>query len=469
MGSHEDAEWGAQEDSQSCTEDITHIKRSPVMEKDSTKVDNAEATAVIVNSEEVQKLDNAYEKAPGDLAASTHQHNSQRSNRAQNKKRDDVANARSLNDLRETDQQRDTAAIDPPSPSQRGRSSLDDIQQWSKAWRAKSSTGADQVALPLSTSTSSVSVPASNGNYGTSLEQLELRPEAMPLPERSSKKHRGMSKGASNNRVMWGVWTRKKKKKDTVLPQSVTFMAAEVAEYRDKILILANRLKFENVAATATRHHWSPRIVYYDRLESASDLPPPRYEPWESRSSAPTFEEFYETLRDVPDDCTQRTVLVEDMAPGLVDLLGATFQIPPHVFEEHLDRSGYKKSTDNDTRSAWHTRSSTQGYSSVNWFRPVLPLVPVTSRLRSKLIKNRKPRVRCPFEGCEDDDHNLRLNTQANIWRRQLDLCPEPGVYHKNSGTEYPVGWEERATIWTHDYDGCKFGTTVSVWICNHH
>jgi hypothetical protein len=440
------------------------------MEGDSTKVNTAKATAVIDSSGEVQKLDNVRETAPGNSVTSTRQHNSQRSNQAQNKRRDDNIDAAPLKDVRETDQQRNTAATDPSYLSQRGRSSLDDIQQWPKAWRAKSSTGADQVILPLSTSTSLVSAPASERNFGTSLEQLELRPEALPLPERSSRKQKGVSReGVSNSRAGWGIWTRKKKKVDTILPQSVTINAPEVAEYRDKISVLANRLKFENVAATATRHHWSPRIVYYDRLESASDLPPRRYEPWESRSSPPTFEEFYGTLGNISDDCTQRIVLVEDMAPSLVDLLGATFQIPPHVFEEHLDRSGYKKSTDNDTRSAWPTRSSTQGYSSVNWFRPVLPLVPVTSRFRSKLIKDRKPRVRCPFEGCENDGHNLRLNTQANIWRRQLDLCPEPGVYHKNSDTEYPVGWEERATIWTHEYDGCKYGTPGSVWICKHH
>lgn len=375
---------------------------------------------------------------------------------------------RSLSEgLRETNVQKDAGTSHPPSPHQPGRSSLDDIQQWPWAWQAKGTAGASRLTLPLSTSTSLNSVsPVKTGTFQArnSLEQLEIRPEAIPLPERGKKKQIIYSKNEDSGPLVGrdGAWSRKKRKKKTPVPLSAPAVSTDVEIYRRKIDVLAMRLRnFETIATTAVRHQWSPRVVYYDRLKSARDHAPRRYEPWESRISAPLFEEFHGTLRNISADCNQRIVLVEDLTPSLVDLLGATFQIPPHVFEEHLDRSGYKKNTgDVDSSAAWYTRSSTQGYSSVTWYRPVLPLLPVTSRFRSKLIRDRKPRVRCPFDGCHDDGHNIRLNTQSNIWRRQLDLCPEPGVYHKGSDTEYPVGWEERATIWMREYDGCNFSKT---------
>lgn len=159
----------------------------------------------------------------------------------------------------------------------------------------------------------------------------------------------------------------------------------------------------------------------------------------------------------VSDDCLQRLILVEDLTPSLIDLLGATFQIPPHVFEQHLDRSGYsKESKESNSTVAWHTRSTAQGYSSVTWYRPVLPLMPITSKMREKLLSGRRVRVRCPIEHCRE--HDVWLGTAANIWRHQLDLSPDPGVYHKASQTDYPVGWEERATTWTRDIEGCRFG-----------
>jgi hypothetical protein len=358
------------------------------------------------------------------------------------------------------------------SSPEAARNSLQELVKWPRAWRASSISGASQISLPLSDSTSVATVPpskSSNANATTSLEQLQLQPEAIPLPQRNSKKkHDETSRNEEDFRWTWGGTKKKKKRKKTAAPPPPPPIMAETDIYRLKIDRLAAHLtNFENIATTATRHRWSPRIVYYDRFTTGRDHETRRYEPWESRSIAPSFEEFFGTLRNVSDECEQRIVLVEDLTPSLIDLLGATFQIPPHVFEEHLDRSGYKKDTEGrDGRATWHTHSSTQGYSSVTWYRPVLPLVPITSRLRSKLIMDRKPRVRCPFDGCQDRDHNLRLNTESNIWRRQLDLCPEPGVCHKGSDTEYPVGWEERATIWMRDYNGCRFGTACSTTHC---
>ncbi|KAL5432123.1 hypothetical protein PMIN06_012106 [Paraphaeosphaeria minitans] len=50
--------------------------------------------------------------------------------------------------------------------------------------------------------------------------------------------------------------------------------------------------------------------------------------------------------------------------------------------------------------------------------------------------------------------------TTKNVWRHYVELCPEPdGVAIDSNATygKYPVGWEERATVWSHHFDGCKF------------
>lgn len=199
--------------------------------------------------------------------------------------------------------------------------------------------------------------------------------------------------------------------------------------------------------------------MMYDRMPTQEVETPTRQEPFNNRSTAPPFSEFQSRLRAVANDCIQRLVLIEDLTPDLIDLLGATFDVPPHVFEEHLDRSGYRKASEQRRDAkAWQTLSSAQGYSSVMWYRPALPLIPMTPRFRTKIIKDTKPEVQCPFDECPIANHYLPLAATANIWRHQLDLCPEPGVYHKGSETEYPVGWEEKATIWKRDIDGCEFG-----------
>lgn len=70
-------------------------------------------------------------------------------------------------------------------------------------------------------------------------------------------------------------------------------------------------------------------------------------EPWEGYETAPPFEDSCQRLTTVTPNCDQRLVLVEDLAPPTIHMLGATFKIPPNVFEHHLTGSGYNKSQAN--------------------------------------------------------------------------------------------------------------------------
>jgi hypothetical protein len=115
------------------------------------------------------------------------------------------------------------------------------------------------------------------------------------------------------------------------------------------------------------------------------------------------------------------------------------------------------KEEETNRETTWHTRSSAQGFSSITWYRPVRPIIPMTVALRKKLIRDETPTLRCPFDGCRP--HNLSIGTLSNIWRRNLKLRPEPEIHQKNG--YYPVGWEERATIWSRDFGDCRFGKIV--------
>lgn len=334
-----------------------------------------------------------------------------------------------------------------------------------------SSIPASQVPLPASVASSTLSEDLYAGPthvpsvpLGGSFEQFPVPVESTPHPTRKKKV-------ALLNWIA-GPPRPKKKPQRSVSPESQSSdrpptAAPETEDYRASIEELASHFPtFRNVSVVETRHEWSSRIVLYDRDHGVQDSNgvwedgTSRYEPWplEETPDPPPFQEFHDTLKDVSDDCEQRLILVEDLTPALVDLLGATFQIPPHVFEEHLERSGYTGVVDDrDDAATWHTRPSAHGYSSITWYRPVLPLVPVTPKFYAKIISDAAlPQVQCPIEGCKK--HSLWLDTTANIWRHQLDLCTNPGSYYKSSLTKYPVGWEERATVWTQKVKDCKFG-----------
>ncbi|RAR04102.1 mg2+ transporter -like zinc transport protein [Stemphylium lycopersici] len=231
------------------------------------------------------------------------------------------------------------------------------------------------------------------------------------------------------------------------------FSEAEV--YRSNVTKLAaqfSHLHNVNTDQTKTRHGWSSRIMFYDVLDSLQREAIRLQEPWSGAKVQPDYHEFRDVLKEVSSDCIQRVILVEDISPSLIDYLGAVFDIPPHVFEEHLDGSGYAGDLSQRSGAArWQNHFPDQGSSSVTWFRPVIPLLPITPELRDDLLQNKRPPIRCVAANCKEK-HHICVQTTTNIWRRNMALCPYPGVYHKHSETDYPVGWEERMTICVREF-----------------
>lgn len=173
------------------------------------------------------------------------------------------------------------------------------------------------------------------------------------------------------------------------------------------------------------------------------------------------------------------------MSPYLIELLGTIFHVPPNVFEAHLKQSGYvpEDKPTSKVRPTWQSRPTQKGYSSMTWYRPAIPVVPLTTRLRTDLLSvdtgygnNAKlslerrvsaggPVIMCPFGpiGNQKQGHKVRLATCTNIWRSWLELCPSPGVSYRGSKLEYPVGWEERATTWIHRFHDCKISESLAT------
>jgi hypothetical protein len=281
-------------------------------------------------------------------------------------------------------------------------------------------------------------------------------------PKQSLQKSKRPERGKLWNKVLASLGPSGKNKQERKsqippVPEDAAVSDAEV--YRTNLTKLATQFpNLENVNSVSTRHAWSSRIVFYDVLEAQQSDATYPHEPWPGLNFPPQYQKFHETLRGVPEGCLQRTIFVEDLNPSLVDFLGAAFRIPPHVLEDHLEESGYAPPNSKSKSSRrWQKRFSTQGSSSITWLRPVIPLLSVSSDLRDRLLEDSSPRVRCFSDSCKQQ-HDVNLRRDANIWRRNLALCPYPGVYHQGSETEYPVAWEKRVTIWTREFDSCRFG-----------
>ncbi|KAF2461440.1 hypothetical protein BDY21DRAFT_86528 [Lineolata rhizophorae] len=371
------------------------------------------------------------------------------------------------------------------------RSSLDDILRWptSRVWPSPGGQGASAVQLPPSGSSSlrstsldqilrqpstqappsqddgdapSVALPPSKPsslpesrdrvNPPTSLEDLLLRPQDVPLP--------------SSPRLRPRILSRKEGRARKSAKATQSREGNDLWKYQRNIQRLATKLPhLRAVNYDRCRHSWCKRIIFYDFTPSPqrnSQQGPQskyrlarRHEPWRS-PYLPQYEEFSNSIKRVPDGTAKRVILVEDLSPHAIGLIGATFGISPNFFEDHLSQSGYMRARgDRAVPAAWKMGSLGSRHSSITWFRPVLPLLRVSSRLRSRIIQDQKPAVACIFDEHVNGKH--RISTTSNIWRKHLDLSPEPGIHVRGTPKEYPIAWEERATIWRKDVNNCNF------------
>lgn len=163
------------------------------------------------------------------------------------------------------------------------------------------------------------------------------------------------------------------------------------------------------------------------------------------------------SMGQIPENVKQRLLIVPDLAPQIINLLGNLFGFSPEVFEEHLINSGYKGAKyDDKPAHTWSTAKMKKSYASIKWYRPVqrLAVAPYSSRDLEVLLDPTQGRLkRTP-----DSSKDLHVyQTQSNIFRSEWDMWTDPKITTQD---ERISGWEERATVWSEKLDGrdCYIG-----------
>lgn len=170
-------------------------------------------------------------------------------------------------------------------------------------------------------------------------------------------------------------------------------------------------------------------------------------------------------LENGPPNLVQLQLLVAtDLSTPLMNCLGSSLGISPETFEEHLLNSGWRDGRYDDSESnTWITRNMTKDYTSLKWYRPV------KRRLPSEFDRNREQLLSDEAEGIEkmkstrnaagkSTKNILKINPSTNILRREWDLSID---LRDRSSVGISV-WEERATVWTRQYETCRTGMSYS-------
>jgi hypothetical protein len=202
-------------------------------------------------------------------------------------------------------------------------------------------------------------------------------------------------------------------------------LAREVTAYATRRRRLANKVsEFSELAFKGYRYGETAEVVYFDYLHDASVMGP-------HRTRLPG------SLRDVSLPSLKfRCVLLEDLDPDKVDIVGAALRLDLRLFSTHLRDSRYFSLTGNSaSNEIWSNYQHTRRHCSMKWLRPVVPSFAITERLRKKLISGEKARASCVVRTCSVPRHGI--STQKNIFRRSLDLSALP-----EDPRLFPIGWE---------------------------
>ncbi|OBT70248.1 hypothetical protein VE03_00021 [Pseudogymnoascus sp. 23342-1-I1] len=156
------------------------------------------------------------------------------------------------------------------------------------------------------------------------------------------------------------------------------------------------------------------------------------------------------SMGQIPENVKQRLLIVPDLAPQIINLLGNLFGFSPEVFEEHLINSGYNGAKyDDKSAHTWPTAKMNKSYASIKWYRPVLRLdeAPFSNRDLEVLLDPAQGRLkRTP-----DNDEDVRVcQIQSNIFRSEWEMWTDPKTTTRE---ERLSAWEERATVWSQKLD----------------
>ncbi|KAF8538604.1 hypothetical protein BDD12DRAFT_138647 [Trichophaea hybrida] len=144
---------------------------------------------------------------------------------------------------------------------------------------------------------------------------------------------------------------------------------------------------------------------------------------WKSNFSGKELELLEFLRQDIEEDVRYRLILVEDLSPGVLEILGSTLEVDPEFFAEHLHDSGYSEEHKNRPVKEWNTGGCKKQYVSMQWNRPV-----------------------CLSKG---DLAHAKDQKFGQISRSYQELFAVP--IEEQIGSEdllNIVGWDERVSVW---------------------
>lgn len=272
-----------------------------------------------------------------------------------------------------------------------------------------------------SSSAGASSYVASTHATPSSLEQLQrldpghsIPPSSVPLPESTE-----------------------------TLPEEGTSVALPMIEsYWQRVLPLQGVLPHLSLnLLTNSRHLYAGKVACFDNLDNGAVFNLGQFNmKVESDRSGLTGTLAY-LQHDWDQTVTSRMILVEDMCPVVIEMLGRTFGLDPEFFAEHLNQSGYQTADWNDPPPArWNTAYTDKLYSSMTWCRPVYQNTKLTEWLQTpddllstmKGSKENASRVKWrdayfTAQGKRNTDaREHRLVLETNIFRQSWGLSARP-------------------------------------------
>lgn len=154
-----------------------------------------------------------------------------------------------------------------------------------------------------------------------------------------------------------------------------------------------------------------------------------------------------------------RLVVVEDLGPSLINILGATFDLSPEFFEEHLHRSRYGGfGSSVMPPSNWRTSNLQKNYVSFAWYRPGESWNLGMNQGEWKELLNLDcilKLTQCLDKSGQSKSVAHELRTKTNIFRRSSEMSTDPTGQLPD---KVPCGLEERATMCNVEVKGVQYG-----------
>ncbi|KAF2119527.1 hypothetical protein BDV96DRAFT_642547 [Lophiotrema nucula] len=172
-------------------------------------------------------------------------------------------------------------------------------------------------------------------------------------------------------------------------------------------------------------------------------------------------------------------ILVEDLCPQLVDMVGEVFRKPhPEIFAEHLHRSGHKADYAWEASSdQWVTAGFRKPFCSIRWYRPVFRHdksygVDTSRNIQDILIAEKQESEDRILAGNAEESASdtsrhqapwmtvrtrkkkrqadpVQITSTTNILRNGISLVVDTAA---EAGVQTPFLWEEKATVLVPDH-----------------